>query len=157
MSDVSKYAIIWINEATHRFISNYSIVAVRKSDVNSQTPSPTDQLYEEIQMLHDRICRAIGDPKRLMIIYALSKGPRYVSELAVDLGYPQPTVSRHLNALYQSGLVVKDRQNQSVYYSLRDERIVQALDLMRTMMGDLLQQDARVTISSTSPGASDEV
>lgn len=116
--------------------------------MSENTPQNNAQLYEEIQLLHDRICRAINDPKRLMIIFALSNAPRYVIELANELGYPQPTVSRHLNALYQSGLVVKERRGQTVYYSLRDERIIEALDLMRSLMSDLIQQNARVTANS---------
>ena len=32
------------------------------------------QLFDELQLLHDRVCRAIGDPKRLMILYALAEG-----------------------------------------------------------------------------------
>ena len=118
----------------------------------TMSPDSADrtQLYQEILLLHDRVCKAIGDPKRLMILYALNTGPRYVIELADELGYPQPTVSRHLNALYNSGLVVKERRGQAVYYSLRDARIVQALDLMRLMMGDMIQENARVTAGSTA-------
>ena len=120
--------------------------------MSAQTPpehTDNEQLFQEILLLHDRVCRAIGDPKRLMIIYALSTGPRYVIELAEELDYPQPTVSRHLTALHNSGLVIKERRGQSVYYSLRDERIVEALDLMRHMMGDMIQENARVTSGST--------
>ncbi len=69
-------------------------------------------------MLRERVCGAMGDPKRLMILYALEEAPRYVVELAEQLDFPQPTVSRHLNALFQGGLVTKERQGQSVYYSL---------------------------------------
>lgn len=106
--------------------------------------TPQEQLYEEFVLLHDRICRAIGDPKRLMILYALQQGPRYVVELADELAYPQPTVSRHLNALYSGGLVAKERRGQAVYYSLRDARIIAALDLLRGMLRDLTEETARV-------------
>lgn len=110
-------------------------------------------LFNELQLLHDRVCRAIGDPKRLMILYALHDGPRYVVELAEQLEFPQPTVSRHLNALFHGGLVKKDRQGQSVYYSLSDDRIIQALDLMRALLRDRTEMLARVT---ALPSAADD-
>lgn len=102
------------------------------------------QLTQELELLHDRICTAIGDPKRLMILYALADGPRYVVDLAEELDYPQPTVSRHLNALHKSSLIVRERRGQQVFYSLSDARILQALDLLRTMLRDMTQNTARV-------------
>lgn len=113
-----------------------------------QKPEPapdSNPLYDELELLHDRVCRAIGDPKRLMLLYALAPGPRYVVELAEELGYPQPTVSRHLNELYKGGLVTKERQGPAVYYALRDARILDALDLMRTILRDRAAEVARVT------------
>jgi ArsR family transcriptional regulator len=107
------------------------------------------QLNQELVLLHERICRAIGDPKRLMILYALSEKPRYVIELSEQLGCPQPTVSRHLNGLLSGGLVVKERQGQTVYYSLSDPRIIDALDLMRAVLRDMTEQTARVASSTT--------
>jgi ArsR family transcriptional regulator len=109
--------------------------------------STQDQLVQELSLLHDRICRAIGDPKRLIILFALREEPRYVVELAEQLGYPQPTVSRHLNELHRGGLVLKERQGQTVYYSLRDPRIIDALDIMRAILRDMTEETARVASS----------
>lgn len=118
------------------------------------TPSDSlsHSLTQELDLLHDRVCRAIGDPKRLMILYALYERPRYVVELAEELGFPQPTISRHLNALHNGGLVVKERQGQTVYYSLRDARIITVLDIMREMLRDMAQETARVTSSEAGEG-----
>ncbi len=109
--------------------------------------SSFSQLAQELSLLHDHICRAIGDPKRLMIMYALAERPRYVVELAEQLGYTQPTVSRHLNALHSGGLVLKERQGQTVTYSLRDARIIEALDIMRSILRDMTIAAARVAAS----------
>jgi DNA-binding transcriptional ArsR family regulator len=38
--------------------------------------------------LHQRVCRALGDPKRLLILYALEDGPLCVNE---------PTGTLHFN------------------------------------------------------------
>jgi ArsR family transcriptional regulator len=55
---------------------------------------------------------------------------------------PQPTASHHLKILRERGLVVTEREGTAVYYSLADRRVVEALDLLRMMLGDLLTQQA---------------
>ena len=104
-----------------------------------------ETLVSELNLLHERICKAIGDPKRLLILYALRDTPRYVVELADTLELPQPTVSRHLAALFRSGLVSKERRGQAVYYALRDPRILDAIDLMRAVMREDTARMAALT------------
>ncbi len=103
------------------------------------------QLVQEVELLYSQVCHAVGDPKRLMILYALAGGqPCYVSELAEELGMPQPTVSRHLKILRDRCLVTATRDGATVYYTLKDERIIQALDLLRAMLRDRLAEQARL-------------
>ena len=45
-------------------------------------------LENEISLLHDRICQALGDPKRILLLYELRTGPHRVTELAVALDLP---------------------------------------------------------------------
>ncbi|MCB8977060.1 MAG: winged helix-turn-helix transcriptional regulator [Ardenticatenaceae bacterium] len=99
---------------------------------------------EELELLHANICQALGDPKRIQILYALHGEPRYVSALADDLGMPQPTVSRHLQVLRQRSLVVTERDGQTVVYSLSDPRIIEVLNVMRQIMRDALERQANV-------------
>ena len=95
-----------------------------------------ERLEREVEMLYSQVCQGLGDPKRLLILYVLSRGPQNVSELARELGVPQPTVSRHLAVLRERSLVETRREGATVYYSLPDDRIIQALDLMRAMLRD---------------------
>ena len=44
----------------------------------------------EIYDLHARVCKAIADPKRLLILDALRDGPRSVGEIAADVDMSQP-------------------------------------------------------------------
>jgi DNA-binding transcriptional ArsR family regulator len=101
-----------------------------------------EQIVKEVEMLHTQVCQALADPKRILILYALLHQRRYVSELAEDLGCPQPTISRHLKILRERGLVNAVREGATVYYSLADERIIQALDLMRAMLRDRMVHQA---------------
>lgn len=90
----------------------------------------------ELDLLHDNICSALGDPKRLLILYTLAEGPRYVTALAEELGMPQPTVSRHLNTLRQKHLVAAEREGAAVVYRLVEPRIILVLDTMREILRD---------------------
>jgi DNA-binding transcriptional ArsR family regulator len=56
---------------------------------------------EELKLLHRNICQALGDPKRIQILYALHEQPSNVSALAEMLDTLQPTISRHLAVLRQ--------------------------------------------------------
>ena len=99
------------------------------------------QLVQETKLLHERVCKGLGDPKRLLILYALHERPRYVSELAEELDMPQPTVSRHLKILRDCSLVTTTRDGATVYYAVADERVIQAVDLLRGILRDrILEQ-----------------
>lgn len=89
---------------------------------------------DEVQLLHNRMCKAVGDPTRIRILYALSIEPQYVTRLAQLLEIPQPMVSHHLAILKQSGLVVSKRDGASIFYQLIDERIIAVLDTMRQLL-----------------------
>jgi ArsR family transcriptional regulator len=99
-------------------------------------------LMQEISELEADFCFALSDPTRLLMIYALSEGPRNVTDLAGDLGVAQPTASRHLKILRDRGLVFTVRQGTTVTYHLADPRLIQALDLLRTVMRERLAHRA---------------
>ena len=96
----------------------------------------------EINALHAEICAGLADPKRILILYELHDQPRTVTELVQALGIPQPAVSRHLKTLRERGMVIAARQGPSVLYSLGDERLIQALDLLRAVLRENLSRRA---------------
>ena len=113
--------------------------------VASASETPVDQtLVEEVNLLHAQMCQGLADPTRILILYLLADGPRYVNELADTLQISQPTVSRHLKLLRERGLVTATRESNAVRYALRDRRVVEALDLLRAVMADLLAERARL-------------
>jgi DNA-binding transcriptional ArsR family regulator len=111
-----------------------------------------DQLLQELEMLYNQVCHALGDPKRLMMLYTLAGGPKCVGDIAAELAMPQPTVSRHLKILRERALVETTRDGTTVYYALTDERLIQALDLLRGILRDRLLKQARV-VESQMAGA----
>ncbi len=97
---------------------------------------------DELNLLHANVCQALGDPKRLLILYALVEQSRNVSALAEHLGLPQPTVSRHLQVLRERHLVVAERDGASVVYHLVEPRVIAVLDTMRQILRDSLARQS---------------
>ncbi len=93
-------------------------------------------LPEEITQLHADICSALGDPRRILILYRLAEKPSTVNDLAEKIGASQPATSRHLKTLRERGLVHASRQGATVEYSLADMRLIEALDLLRGVLRD---------------------
>lgn len=94
--------------------------------------------FEEINLLHASICRALAEPKRILILYALNEKPRHVSALADYLDIPQPTISRHLRILRHQALVAGEREGSAVIYRVADQRIIDVLEIMRHILCDSL-------------------
>ena len=99
-------------------------------------------LKQEITQLEADFCFALSDPTRIFILYALSENALNVTELTHELSIPQPTTSRHLKVLRERGLVYTTRQGTVITYHLADNRIIQAMDLLRSAMRDRLTQRA---------------
>jgi DNA-binding transcriptional ArsR family regulator len=99
----------------------------------------------EVAQLHAQVCSALGDATRILLMYSLANQPYMVNDLAHLLDLPQTTVSRHLKILYERGLVTSQRDGRCMYYALADQRIIQALDLLRAVLTDAL--DSRVALA----------
>lgn len=106
-------------------------------------------LRDEINILHAQVCSGLADPNRILILYTLAEKPHNVSDMATILDIPQPTVSRHLKILRERSMVNAEREGQSVVYSLADDRIITALDLLRAMLADSLESQVVLARSAS--------
>lgn len=71
---------------------------------------------------------ALGDPTRARIVSLIRGDPdgrARVGELAEVLGVTQPTVSHHMKALLDDGIVTRDPRGRNVWYSIRPDRLAQ--------------------------------
>jgi len=82
------------------------------------------------------MCRALNDPKRLLVLYLLAAESRSVGEICSELGVSQANASQHLAVLRDRGLVNTSREANRVVYSLRHPRVLDAIDILREVMGD---------------------
>jgi DNA-binding transcriptional ArsR family regulator len=109
-----------------------------------------DSLQKEADQLHAEICAALADPRRIVAIYALAEKPHTVNELAAALGMTQSAASRHLKVLRERGMVQAVRHGVSVEYHLCDLRLIQALDILRSVLRDDLAHRASLVATPSS-------
>ena len=67
----------------------------------------------------------LAEPTRRRILDQLREGERPVGQLVVELQLAQPTVSKHLRALKDAGLVQVRPAAQRRYYRLRVEPLLE--------------------------------
>ncbi|WP_415644542.1 ArsR/SmtB family transcription factor [Stackebrandtia soli] len=64
------------------------------------------------------VIRVLADPLRAQLVELLANGPACTCHLVTDTGAKQPTVSHHLKALKDAGLVVAEPRGRFTYYRL---------------------------------------
>lgn len=109
--------------------------------MDDETTPPTtptarvdDRLREEYERLTESLCKAVNDPKRLLILHLLGEEDHAVGELAEALDASQANVSQHLAVLREQGLVDTERDGTRVIYSLRHRRVLDAIAVMREVL-----------------------
>ena len=99
-------------------------------------------LAQEVSQLEADLCFALADSNRILILYTLAEESRNVTEITNNLNIPQPTASRHLKILRERGLVSTERNGTTVIYHLTDRRLIDALDILRSVLRDRLTHRA---------------
>jgi DNA-binding transcriptional ArsR family regulator len=84
---------------------------------------PDQPAAQHIEALADTF-GVMGDPTRLRIIHALSRGEMRVGDLAYHIGISPSAVSHQLRLLRAYRLVGHRRDGRAAYYHLQDEHIL---------------------------------
>lgn len=101
--------------------------------VATTVPHPLpDELVELIALRF----RALAEPTRIKLLDRLREGEATVRELTELVGTTEQNVSKHLNLLQRSGIVVRRKQGNFAYYRIVDESV---LSLCQTVCGSLQQ------------------
>jgi len=93
-----------------------------------------------IYRLHAQFCKTLSDANRLLIIAELARGEVSVNEIAQRLQLRQANVSKHLGLMRERCLVVARREGETIYYSLSDPRIIEAIKLLKEVQADQIEK-----------------
>ena len=99
--------------------------------INEQkVKSVKKQIDEKVTMDVSKVFRALSDPTRLKISYALYKGEELcVCDVAEIVGATNATASHHLRLLRDLGLAKYRKEGKLVYYSLDDDHVKQLIEI----------------------------
>jgi ArsR family transcriptional regulator len=78
-----------------------------------------------------RAMKAISHPLRLKILCVLGEEEVSVQEIVDAVGTTQSNVSQHLAILREKGVIGSRKDANRVFYSVRDQRTLQLLVMMR--------------------------
>ena len=99
---------------------------------------------EQLYRLQAELCQALAEPTRLKLLSLLGAGPRSVKELIEATGQRQAKISQHLAIMRQRGIVRTERVGTVIYYSLADQRILEACRITREVLLEQLIQQGRL-------------
>jgi DNA-binding transcriptional ArsR family regulator len=87
-------------------------------------------MHQKMIDLVARRFQVLGEPCRLRILQTLQGRPMTVSQIVGRLEGNQPNISKHLQILFDSGLVGRDRSGNSIFYSIADPVVFRLCDLV---------------------------
>jgi ArsR family transcriptional regulator len=94
-----------------------------------------------VYALKSEFFRTLGHPARVRLLQALREGEQTVGALQTALGLDSGGTSQHLAALRKQGLVAGRREGTSVYYRIKDPRILELLELAKTILAARLEDN----------------
>ncbi len=74
--------------------------------------------------------KALAHPARIKLLQDLLKKECCVGEIQECLSISQPNVSQHLRILKEAGVVTGRRDKNRICYSIEDEKIKQAFEIL---------------------------
>ncbi len=100
------------------------------------------------------IFQALAHPTRIAIIEILSEGEMSAGAILERLAVEQANASQHLSVLRSNHIVVNRKEGNQVFYSLKNQRLVEVLDLMRLYFMEELNESVEMLaeINQQSPG-----
>lgn len=75
---------------------------------------------DEVFELVARYFLVLSEPARLRILHAICQEERSVGQIVEETELSQSNASRHLNMMYQAGVLKRRRDGPQVFYSVTD-------------------------------------
>ncbi len=79
------------------------------------------------------LLKVLSNENRLLILCELIKGTQSVNSLLENLQITQSGISQHLAILKSNGILDYNKKAQTVYYTIKDERIVELMKCIKEL------------------------
>ena len=104
---------------------------------------PVEPSAEMLRLMAERF-RALGEPARLQLLYALQDRELSVNELVDETGLGQANVSKHLQVLHGLRFVKRRKSGLFVYYALADRSVLNLCNLVSRRVESQLEAQQRL-------------
>lgn len=74
--------------------------------------------------------KGLANPHRLLILCALIRGERSVTQLIEETGIAQTSMSQHLAKLKDEGIVAFRRDHRTLYYSIHHAAVAELMAVL---------------------------
>ena len=105
------------------------------TDLGCCQPFTQSALGEDAAVELAAVFKALADPVRLRllsIVASAATGEACACDLTEPVGRSQPTVSHHMAALVDAGLVLREQRGKWAWYRLNAERVDEVRALLST-------------------------
>jgi len=97
--------------------------------------------HKSVSDLRVKILSALSDPIRLELLEFLANGERCVCEILPAFQRSQSTISKHLNILYEAGILERKIDGKRTVYLITDPQV---FDIIRLVDSLALKQVSRL-------------
>ena len=90
--------------------------------------------------LKAKLFRGFADWVRISILECLLEGEKSVAEIAAAVGAKQSRISNHLACLRWCNFVQTRQDGKQIFYSIKDTRIINILEIADTLLASNAEQ-----------------
>ena len=123
----------------------------RASPRSRDGASPEAVQRRAVYQVKAEFFRILGHPVRVRILELLREGERTVGDLQQQLQLESSGTSQHLGVLRKQGILDSRREGTSVFYSVRDPRIFQLLEVARQILNSSLAESQAILGELATP------
>lgn len=101
---------------------------------------------DSLRRLKAEILQALAHPTRIAIVEELRRGELSVGQIMERLGLEQANASQHLAVLRSRNIVVRRKEGNQVFYSLRCPVFAEVLVLLRQACFEILRDSKQLML-----------
>ncbi len=90
--------------------------------------------------MKSELFKALGHPTRIQILELLAEKELCVCTIYEELEQSQPNISQHLSKLKNADIVESRKEGLQAYYTLKDERILEVMELAKEIIINQLDE-----------------
>jgi ArsR family transcriptional regulator len=98
-------------------------------------------MHDDVRLFKANFFQGLGHPTRIAIVECLRDGELNTGTIVSRLKLEQANASQHLAILRAKHVVSSRREGNQIFYSVRDPRIIEVLDIMRRYFQSHLKEE----------------